>query len=79
MDLDGEDVLDVAVDMNHVIALTTEHKLFVVGDGSNGQLGLDLENVEAWNEVLLPLKQNQRIVSVHTGYNNSLVTVEDIT
>lgn len=79
VDINGEDVLDVAVGVNHMIALNIERKLFVVGDGSNGQLGLDEKQVAAWKEVTLPLKANQRIASVHAGYKNSLVIVEDIT
>lgn len=79
VDLDGQDVHDVAVSMNHMIALTTEGKLFVVGDGSNGQLGLDVKELASWREISLPLKDNQRSVSIHTGYKNSLVLVENIT
>lgn len=79
IDLDGQDVLDVAVSMNHMIALTSEGKLFVVGDGGNGQLGLDVKELAAWKEMTLPLKDNQRIIGVHVGYKNSLVVVEDIT
>jgi alpha-tubulin suppressor-like RCC1 family protein len=79
VDFDGQDVLDVAVSMNHMIALTTGGKLFVVGDGSNGQLGLDIKELATWKEVTLPLKDNRRIAGVHTGYKNSLVVVEGIT
>ncbi|KAE8445478.1 hypothetical protein EG329_013368 [Mollisiaceae sp. DMI_Dod_QoI] len=79
VDLDGQDVLDVAVGMNHMIALTTEGKLFVVGDGRKGQLGLVITELVAWREVSLPLKDNERITSVYAGYKNSLVIVEDIT
>ncbi len=79
VDLDGQDVLDVAVGMNHMIALTTEGKLFVVGDGRKGQLGLVITELVAWREVSLPLTDNERITSVYAGYKNSLVIVEDIT
>lgn len=79
VDVEGEDVLDVAVGMNHMLALTRERKLFVVGENSNGQLGLIEEELAAWKEVDLPLKDNHRIVSVHVGYKNSLVVVEEIT
>ncbi|KUJ18274.1 RCC1/BLIP-II protein [Mollisia scopiformis] len=79
LDLEGEDVLDVAVGVNHMLILTTERKLFVVGEGSNGQLGLDEKEVPTWKQVILPLKDSQRIASVHAGYKNSLVIVEEIT
>jgi alpha-tubulin suppressor-like RCC1 family protein len=79
MDLNGQDVLDVAVGSNHMIALTTEQKLYVVGANGNGQLGLNVEELSEWSEVSLPLKTKQRIVSIHAGYKNSFVLVEDIT
>lgn len=78
VDLDG-DILDVGVGANHIIALTTEHKLYVVGADGNGQLGLDVDKLSEWREVALPLKENQHVTSVHAGYRNSFVTVENIT
>lgn len=79
VDLDGEDVWDVAVGMNHIIALTVGRKLFVVGEGGHGQLGADVNELEEWNEVKLPLEEGQRILSVHAGYKNSFVLVENDT
>jgi alpha-tubulin suppressor-like RCC1 family protein len=79
-DLDGDDVLDVSVGDNHALALSTNHKIFVAGSGSNGQLGTeDREKIEEWTEVVFPLKDNQRAISVHAGYKNSFVLVENIT
>lgn len=79
VDLEGQDVMDVAVGTNHILALTTEGKLYVVGENGNGQLGVDSKELTDWKEVVLPFKDGQRIVGVHTGYKNSLVVVEDIT
>jgi alpha-tubulin suppressor-like RCC1 family protein len=79
VDLDGQDVVDVAVGANHMIALTTGHKLYVVGANGNGQLGLDMEEQSEWREVSLPLGEKQHIVNVYAGYKNSFVLVEDIT
>ncbi len=81
LDLDGYDFLDVAVGVNHMMILTTERRLFVVGVGSNGQLGLglDFKELKNWTEVCLPLKNGQRLVSVYAGYKNSFVLVEDVT
>lgn len=78
VDLDGQDVLDVAVGANHIIALTTEQKLYGVGANGNGQLGLDVEELSEWREVFLPLSEKQQIVSIQAGYKNSFVLVEDI-
>jgi alpha-tubulin suppressor-like RCC1 family protein len=79
LDLEGMDFLDVAVGMNHLIVLTTGRKVFVVGAGGNGQLGLKETELKEWREVCLPLKEGQRVVSVHAGYKNSFVVVEDTT
>lgn len=76
IDLEGEDIEDVAVGNDHIITLTTTGKLFVVGSGSNGQLGLAKEKVESWKEVNIPLREGQRISKVHAGYRNSFVIVE---
>lgn len=81
LDLDGQDFLDVAVGMNHMVVLTTERRIFVVGAGGNGQLGLgsEAQEVKDWKEVVLPLREGQHTVSVHAGYKNSFVIVEDVT
>jgi alpha-tubulin suppressor-like RCC1 family protein len=78
VDLDGQDVLDVAVGADHILALTTEHNLYVIGANRNGQLGLDMDDLCEWREVSLPL-DGKRIVSIHTGYKNSFLLVENIT
>lgn len=78
MDLEECDVRDVSVGMNHVLALSVEGKLFVAGEGDNGQLGVDGES-EEWREVRLPLGEGMRIRSVWAGYKNSFVVVENCT
>jgi alpha-tubulin suppressor-like RCC1 family protein len=77
VDLDGEDVLDMSVGMDHMIALSTERRLYVVGSGDNGQLGVDEIQRNGWREVSLPLKPGMKIVSVYAGYKNSFLVVED--
>ncbi|EKD17041.1 putative Serine/threonine-protein kinase Nek9 [Drepanopeziza brunnea f. sp. 'multigermtubi' MB_m1] len=78
IDLDGEDFLDIAVGMNHMLVLTTGRKLLVVGLGENGQLGLDVKEVENWTKVDLALKEGQQIVSIHAGYKNSFLLVDAV-
>jgi alpha-tubulin suppressor-like RCC1 family protein len=81
LDMDGMEFLDLAVGMNHLIVLTTERKVFVVGAGGNGQLGLGaaIKELEDWKEVNLSLQEGQRVVSVHAGYKNSFLIVENVT
>ena len=77
LDLCGHDFLDVAVGNHHVIVLTTNHKIFVIGANRNGQLGLNDQRDHAdWTEVTLPLSAQQQVTSVYAGYNNSLLLVE---
>jgi len=51
----------------------------VVGEGANGQLGLDVKNLNEWKEVKLTLGEGQRIMSVHAGYKSSFVLVQNVT
>lgn len=77
LDLNDQEFLDVAVGNNHVILLTTEHKLFVIGGNGSGQLGLEDTNDHLdWTEITIPLKQDQHVTRVYAGYNNSFVLVE---
>ncbi|CCU77204.1 RCC1 superfamily ATS1 domain protein [Blumeria hordei DH14] len=76
VDLDGADFEDFAIGNDHVIALTTDGRLFVVGLGSNGQLGRKVDRLDDWNEVCLTLGEGQRITEVHAGYKSSFIIVE---
>ena len=77
IDLDGESFMDVSAGMNHMLILTTGHRLYAVGSGEHGQLGLDSKEAADWTEITLPLKDGQQIVSVHAGYKNSFLLVAD--
>jgi alpha-tubulin suppressor-like RCC1 family protein len=72
------DIIDVACGKNCLLALTKDRRLFVIGSNRNGQLGLgDVKSVDQWTEVLLPVKEDAMIMSVHTGYKNSFVVVKN--
>ncbi|KAL3422425.1 hypothetical protein PVAG01_06581 [Phlyctema vagabunda] len=77
LDVEGQDILDIAVGNDHLVVLTTEHELFVVGEGRNGQLGVKTKRLTEWTQVVLPLGKNQRIVGITAGYKNSFVLVKD--
>jgi Regulator of chromosome condensation (RCC1) repeat len=78
VDVLGYDILDVACGRNYMIVLTTEHRLFGIGTNANGQLGVgEVESVEDWSEIKLPLRDGGKIVSVHSGHKNSFVVVEN--
>jgi alpha-tubulin suppressor-like RCC1 family protein len=79
VDLDVHDVLDIAVGDNHMLALTTDRTLFVVGANGNGQLGLGIGEINDWKQVSLPLTSGAQIMSVYAGYKNSFVVVGGVT
>lgn len=79
LDLDGQDILDVSVGFNHLMALTADHRLFLAGDGGSGQLGTDARQLNDWQEIILPLSVEQKVVGVHAGYKNSFVLVKNST
>lgn len=78
VDLEGLDFLDVAVGDGHMLALSKNGRLFAVGACGNGQLGLgeSVKKAVDWKEVLLPLKEGQKISKVYAGYKNSFIVVE---
>lgn len=67
LDLHGQDFIDVAVGFNHIMVLTTERKVFVID-----------EKLQDWKEVLVPLKDGRIFKSVHAGYKNSFLLVENV-
>jgi len=76
LDLDGYDIRDVSVGFNHTIVLTTEGNIFIVGEGTNGQLGADIKRTENWKQLIIPIQDQRRIVGVHAGYKNTFLLVE---
>lgn len=77
LDLDGQDILDVSVGFNHLMVLTTSRRLYVVGNGASGQLGMEIEQLNDWKEVKIPLEGERQLVGVHAGYKNSFVLIEN--
>jgi len=80
------DFLDVGVGFRHVIVLTTDERIFVIGANQNGQLGLGKEerSTENWMEVeLASLRSGMatsedevvEVVGVAAGDNASFVMV----
>lgn len=72
------DVADVGVGESHMIALTTDGRVFVIGDNKNGQLGLDTERAADWTKVNLSIRESQKVRGVTAGPRSSFITVEKI-
>jgi len=77
VDVDGNDWVDVAVGQDHIVALSTEGDVWVVGEGGNGQLGLakDITMLREWRKVELDL-DGMKVSRVYAGYKNSLLIIE---
>lgn len=76
--IEDQDIADVAVGEAHLVVLTTEGTIFVIGHNRNGQLGLPIESTDSWKQVDLDLKHGRRAVGVATGPRNSFIIIEDI-
>lgn len=77
----GKDVIDVAVGDSHLIVLTSDGEVYVIGDNSNGQLGLPgVSSVRTWTRVSLEstLGTSRSIVTgVAAGPKNSFLIVSE--
>ncbi|KAH8888300.1 RCC1/BLIP-II [Thozetella sp. PMI_491] len=73
--IDERDIVDVGVGDSHLIALTVDGQVFVVGDNKNGQLGLAAESAPSWTEIKLELGEKQHITGVMAGPKNSFIIV----
>lgn len=72
------DIVDVGVGDSHLIALTTDGQVFVIGDNKNDQLGLDVERATEWTRVDLGLHEKQKIKAVAAGPRSSFIVVEGL-
>jgi regulator of chromosome condensation len=78
LDLYGLDIRDVAIGETHMLVLTTDGRVWVRGEGRNGQLGLGkgVERSEwCWTCVDLRLPERREVVGVVAGPRSSFVLV----
>ncbi|KAB5585834.1 regulator of chromosome condensation 1/beta-lactamase-inhibitor protein II [Coniochaeta sp. 2T2.1] len=72
----GKKVLDVGVGDSHLIVLTDDDKIMVIGDNTHGQLGIAADKATEWTEVALELHGAvETIVCVKAGPTNSFIVV----
>ncbi|KAG4031667.1 hypothetical protein MFRU_008g00320 [Monilinia fructicola] len=82
LDIKGADVLDFSIGENHMLVLTTEGEVYVIGENGNGQLGLGEDEkgrCEEWRRVDLEFGEGakKKCVGVWAGYKCSFVAVVD--
>lgn len=77
IEVDGEkDVRDIALGESHAIALTTDGCVYVVGDNTNGQLGLGSYSegpVDSWLELPFNAPPGWDIIGVEAGPRSSFI------
>lgn len=75
VDIEENDIADVAIGETHIIVLTTNGDVFVIGENGNGQLGLPNKSEDSWARVPLDLKDGRRVVGVQAGARSSFLLV----
>ncbi|KJZ70375.1 hypothetical protein HIM_10219 [Hirsutella minnesotensis 3608] len=77
VEVDGDkDVLDMAIGDSHIISLTTDGCVYVIGGNSNGQIGLGkafVDGVRIWKKVGLNLLDGQKAIGVAAGPRASFI------
>lgn len=74
---DWKDIADIAMGERHLLALTTEGRLFAIGDNTNGQLGLPAVKhaTNVWTKVDVEIDKKAAIMGIAAGPRNSFVIV----
>ncbi|KAF7953013.1 hypothetical protein EAE96_006235 [Botrytis aclada] len=83
LDIHGADILDFSIGENHMLVLTTDGELYVIGENGNGQLGLGegkKERCGEWKLADLGYEEGstKKCVGVRAGYKCSFALVEDL-
>ncbi|KAI0096572.1 RCC1/BLIP-II [Daldinia grandis] len=71
--VEESDIVDCGVGESHVIVLTSEGHVYVIGDNGNGQLGLPDSEASSWTKVPLHLEAGQVACGVEAGRSTSFV------
>ncbi|KAL2136673.1 hypothetical protein VTI74DRAFT_2405 [Chaetomium olivicolor] len=77
--IDDKDVVDVTVGEVHMLVLTSEGEVYVIGDNTNGQLGLPgVKSTTTWTRVNLGsvLAKGETVTGVAAGPRNSFLVVK---
>ncbi|KAI1447398.1 RCC1/BLIP-II [Annulohypoxylon stygium] len=75
--VEESDIIDCGVGESHIIVLTSEHEVYVIGDNTNGQLGLSVNEAVSWTRVSLQLKKGQAVCGVAAGQRASFILIKD--
>lgn len=76
IDVEENDILDFAVGETHMIVLTTHGDVYVIGENTNGQLGVPSDGTTQWEKVPWPPRE-ETIVGVKAGQRSSFVVTKN--
>ncbi|KAI1753706.1 regulator of chromosome condensation 1/beta-lactamase-inhibitor protein II [Xylaria castorea] len=76
VDVEENDILDCSVGETHMIVLTTDGDVYVIGENTNGQLGVLSEGIPKWEKVPLSPRQ-EAIVGVKAGQRSSFIVTRN--
>lgn len=75
--VEEEDIVDVAIGQSHLLVLTTQGRVYVIGENRNGQLGLaSIATVDTWTPIDLNLQQGSRAVALAAGPRASFIMIK---
>ncbi|KAI0449604.1 regulator of chromosome condensation 1/beta-lactamase-inhibitor protein II [Xylaria acuta] len=76
VDVEGNDILDFSAGETHMIALTTDGDVYVIGENTNGQLGMLSKGKPKWEKI--PLSPGEEaIVGVKAGQRSSFIVTKN--
>lgn len=76
---DDKDIRDLGLGDSHAIVLTTDDDVFVVGDNSNGQLGIHGAACQTWTKLEFETPPGHGIVGVAAGPRCSFILTKSRT
>ncbi|TRX97464.1 hypothetical protein FHL15_001742 [Xylaria flabelliformis] len=76
VDVEENDIQDCSVGETHMIVLTTNGDVYVIGGNTNGQLGVPSEGIPKWKKVPLSPRE-EAIVGVKAGQRSSFIVTKN--
>jgi alpha-tubulin suppressor-like RCC1 family protein len=77
VDVEDNDIQDFSVGETHIIALTSDGDVYIIGENTNGQLASPLEKTATWIKVPLFLRTGTAVVGVEAGHRSSFIATKN--
>ncbi|KAI1781015.1 RCC1/BLIP-II [Hypoxylon cercidicola] len=75
--VEESDIMDCGVGESHIIVLTSDGDVYVIGSNANGQLGLPVDEAKSWTKVPLNLGVGHIISGVEAGQRTSFILTKN--